>query len=183
MSAGNRELRDALGQFPTGVVIVTGAAPDGELIGMTMSSFNSVSLDPPLVLFSVHKKALSFTRWQSMKHYAINILSEDQEDLSNRFARAQGEKWQGVQPAKGKYGVPLIADALVTFECEAHARYDGGDHDIFVGKVVHLHRSRSQHDHPLVFANGRYRRLDKTAHDRPSDVADLHGWVADLGGW
>jgi flavin reductase (DIM6/NTAB) family NADH-FMN oxidoreductase RutF len=79
--------------------------------------------------------------------------------------------------------VPLIAEALVTFECEAHARYDGGDHEIFVGKVVHLHRNKAHHDRPLVFAGGRYRHLDKTVHKPPAGVGDLHGWVADLGGW
>jgi len=182
MTLDQRELRDALGQFPTGVVIVTGIAANGEFVGMTMSSFNSVSLDPPLVLFSVHKNALSFVHRQSMKHYAINVLGEDQEELSNRFARAKGDKWQGLKPAKGKSGMPVIPGALVTFECEAYARYEGGDHEIFVGKVVQLHQNRHEHDHPLIFAGGRYGKLDKTAHKAPAEIGDLHGWVADLGG-
>jgi len=181
MSVDPRALREALGQFPTGVVVVTGLTAAGERIGMTMSSFNSVSLDPPLVLFSVHKQALSFPHWREMKNYAIHVLSEQQESLSNRFARAKGDKWQGVEPVDGVAGVPLIPDSLAIFECEAYARYEGGDHEIFVGKVTQLHWKKSAHDHPLVFAGARYRHLDKSAHKPPEDVADIHGWVGDLG--
>ncbi len=107
-----RRLRDALGQFPTGVVVATAISPAGERLGMTMSSFNSVSLDPPLVLFSVHRLALSFSAWQKIEHYAINVLNEDQEELSNRFARAKGDKWEGLAPLFGKTGVPLPRGSL-----------------------------------------------------------------------
>lgn len=184
MTIDSRKLRNALGQFPTGVVIVTAATAGGERIGMTMSSFNSVSLEPPLVLFSVHRKALTFVHWQEMQHYAINILAEDQEELSNRFAKAKTDKWEGIEPIAGETGAPILPGALAAFECEAFSRYDGGDHEIFVGRVLHLHEGRIGAP-PLVFFGGMYRQLAPAAgaHTPPSDNADLHGWVSDLHGW
>lgn len=184
VSFDSRQLRNALGQFPTGVVIVTAQTAGGERIGMTMSSFNSVSLDPPLVLFSVHRNALTFVHWQEMKHYAINILGEDQEELSNSFARAKSDKWEGVNSAVGENGAPILPGAIVTFECEAYSRYDGGDHEIFVGRILKWHEGRME-TQPLVFYGGKYRQLTSIAdaHTPPSDTADLHGWVSDLHGW
>ena len=118
----SRKFRNALGQFPTGVVVATARAPTGELIGMTMSSFNSVSLDPPLILFSVHHKTLSFPAWQSIPRYAINVLNEEQEQVSNQFARSKGDKWEGISPLTGDTGVPMLPNAAVVFECETHTR-------------------------------------------------------------
>ena len=92
MSPDSRRLRAALGHFATGIIIVTGRTNAGERIGMTMNSFNSVSLDPPLVLFSIRKDALSLVNWQRSSYCAINVLSEDQQELSNLFARSQAEK-------------------------------------------------------------------------------------------
>src|ERR1700722_11233664 len=131
----SRKFRDALGQFPTGVVVATARTQAGELIGMTMSSFNSVSLDPPLILFSVHRKTLSFAAWQSISHYAINVLNEDQEQVSNQFARAGGNKWGDMPVLPSPGGGPTLPNAAVVFECTSHACYDGGDHEIFVGRV------------------------------------------------
>lgn len=174
----SRRLRDALGQFPTGVVIITALAASGERLGMTVSSFNSVSLDPPLVLFSVHRQANSFAAWQQVPCYAINVLNEEQEELSNRFARAKGEKWTGLSPLAGATGVPVLPNALVTFECESHARYDGGDHEIFIGRVVALRDNLVKRGRPLVFFDGRYRQLAGLgdAHTPPSEAVYLHGW-------
>src|ERR1700722_55981 len=126
----SRKFRDALGQFPTGVVVATARTQAGELIGMTMSSFNSVSLDPPLILFSVHRKTLSFEAWQSISRYAINVLNEDQEEVSNQFARAGGNKWQDMPVLTAAGGVPMLPNAAVVFECVSHARHDGGDNEI-----------------------------------------------------
>jgi flavin reductase (DIM6/NTAB) family NADH-FMN oxidoreductase RutF len=174
----SRQLRDALGVFPTGIIVLTGHDAAGERIGMTMSSFNSVSLEPPLVLFSIHRAASSFSKWQQCSRFAINVLGEDQEELSNRFSRSQGAKWEGISPIVGKTGVPLLGDALVAFECEAHASYDGGDHVIFVVKVVELYRPKSKSRGPILFYGGKYRRLDDSTTSLPASIeADyLHGW-------
>ena len=173
-----RRFRNALGRFPTGVVVVTAVAPDGARIGMTMSSFNSVSLDPPLVLFSVHRQALTFPIWQKIDSYAINILNEEQEILSNQFAHAKGEKWDGVMPLTGVTGVPIMPNACAVFECRAHARHDGGDHEIVVGRVIEIHDHSVTRGRPLVFFEGRYRQLASavTAHNPPEDAVLLHGW-------
>ena len=182
MAFDERRFRDALGQFPTGVAIITARTPGGERLGMTVSSFNSLSLDPPLVLFSIYRKALSFAAWQQVQYYGVNILNEDQQDLSNRFARAKGEKWVGVETVPGQTGVPILPDAVVTFECEAFGRHDGGDHEIFIGKVIALHENKKQHGHSLVFFGGQYRQLRAHgAHNVPKD-SNLQGWSADWEG-
>lgn len=178
MPFDTRRFRNALGRFPTGVVVVTAVAPDGTRVGMTVSSFNSVSLDPPLVLFSVHRQALTFPVWQKIGAYAINILNEGQETLSNQFARAKGEKWDGVMPLTGVTGVPVVPNACAVFECRAHARHDGGDHEIFVGQVMEIHDHSMDRGRPLVFFEGRYRQLASatTAHNPLEDAVLLHGW-------
>src|SRR5262249_1944897 len=127
-----RRFRDALGQFPTGVTIITTVTAGRDRLGMTISSFNSLSLDPPLVLFSIWRKAKSFVAWQQAKYYAINVLSENQEELSNKFARAQDEKWIGQTVLAGKFGLPLLPNAVIAFECEAYDRHKGGGPRNFV---------------------------------------------------
>ncbi|MGB7221698.1 MAG: flavin reductase family protein [Bradyrhizobium sp.] len=173
-----RKFRNALGQFPTGVVVATARTQAGELIGMTMSSFNSVSLDPPLILFSVHRKTMSFEAWQSISRYAINVLNEDQEQVSNQFARAGGNKWEDISVLTSASGVPLLPNAAVVFECASHARYDGGDHEIFLGRVEAMHEHAFTRGRPLVFFEGRYRQLASaaTAHAPPPGVELTHGW-------
>ncbi len=174
----SRRFRNALGQFPTGVVVATARTATGELAGMTMSSFNSVSLDPPLILFSVHRGAFSFKIWQEVERYAINVLNEDQEVVSNQFARPGGDKWEGLTPLVGESGVPMLPNAAVVFECESFARYDGGDHEIFLGRVTALHEHAVNRGKPLVFFGGRYRQLaiGGTAHAPPPEAELLHGW-------
>jgi flavin reductase (DIM6/NTAB) family NADH-FMN oxidoreductase RutF len=173
----NRRFRDALGQFPTGVTIITTATPDGERLGMTIGSFNSLSLDPPLVLFSIWRGANSFASWQRAERYAINVLSENQEELSNKFARGKGEKWIGQTLLSGRTGLPLLPNAVIAFECEAFGRHDGGDHEIFVGRVVETHENQAKRGHPLVFFGGQYRRLGAVEANAPADIVNfLHGW-------
>ncbi len=152
-----REFRDTVGRFPTGVAIVTCRTAEGEDVGMTMSSFSSVSLEPPLVLFSVDCRAYSLSAWEQADAYGINVLAEGQHELSNRFARPLGEKWEGVSVQRGIHGVPLIDGAIAQLECVPYAQYDGGDHSIFVARVVRL-RQANRAD-PLVFALGRYNHL------------------------
>lgn len=155
-----RAFRGALGQFATGVAVITAQGADGSAIGMTMSSFNSVSVDPPLVLFSIDRKAFSLQAMTDAKGYAVNILGRDQEHLSNRFAKALGDKWAAVEHTIGHMSAPLIAGALAHFECTPYAHYDGGDHVIFVGRVVRF--SAFPVNEPLIFFRGAYRSLQST---------------------
>jgi flavin reductase (DIM6/NTAB) family NADH-FMN oxidoreductase RutF len=177
MAFTSGEFRSALGVFPTGVAVVTARAPDGLLLGMTVSSFNSVSLEPPLVLFSLARTVLSFSAWQAAGAWGISVLGETQDGISTRFAQSGGGKWHGFEPIAGATGVPLIPGALAHFECERHAHHDGGDHLIFVGRVLALGRRAGLASRPLVFFAGRYHQLDRP---RPgaseSDERLVHGW-------
>jgi flavin reductase (DIM6/NTAB) family NADH-FMN oxidoreductase RutF len=152
-----RAFRRALGQFATGVAVITAQATDGSAIGLTMSSFNSVSVDPPLILFSIDRKAFSLAAMTKAKGYAVNILGRDQEHLSDRFARSLADKWEAVEHTLGLTAAPLIAGAIAHFECQPHAQYDGGDHVIFVGRVVRF--SAHPAKEPLIFFRGAYRSL------------------------
>lgn len=177
MSFDDRRFRDALGTFPTGVAVITAVTAGGERLGMTVSSFNSVSLTPPLVLFSVVRRAHSFSAWMQVRRYAVNILTQDQEDMSNRFARALGDKWTGLVVIDGETGVPLLPNALASFECESHAHVEGGDHVIFLGRVVALRTTPLRQAQPLIFYGGRYRRLDTGFQDTPPrDAHIFEGW-------
>jgi flavin reductase (DIM6/NTAB) family NADH-FMN oxidoreductase RutF len=155
-----RAFRRALGQFATGVAVITAQGADNISVGLTMSSFNSVSVDPPLILFSIDRKAFSLTAMTEARGYAVNILGRDQEHLSNQFARALGDKWAAVEHTLGHMSAPLIAGALAHFECVPYAQYDGGDHVIFVGRVVRFSTHTTKE--PLLFFRGTYRSLAGT---------------------
>jgi flavin reductase (DIM6/NTAB) family NADH-FMN oxidoreductase RutF len=171
------EFRGALSAFPTGVAVVTTRAPEGQLQGMTVSSFNSVSLDPPLVLFSIARGVLSFGAWQAATAWGISVLGEAQDGLSTRFAQPGGGKWIGFEPIAGSTGVPLIPGALAHFECARHALHDGGDHIIFVGRVLALRRTTGGPARPLVFFSGRYHRVAPVQQGASeNDERLLHGW-------
>lgn len=157
MSIDTSQFRAALGQFPTGVAVITAVDGENRPLGITMSSFNSVSIDPPLVLFSLDRRALSLNSMQSASHFAVNVLSKEQRDLSNQFARARNDKWENVEFETSEAGVPLLNGALAHFECKPYAHYDGGDHVIFVGEVVNF--ACSHHSVPLVFCRGQYAEL------------------------
>lgn len=152
-----RAFRHALGQFATGVAVITAEGADQAAIGITISSFNSVSVDPPFVLFSIDRRANSLQAMIEAKDYAVNILGRDQEHLSNKFARALEDKWAAVEHTIGHMAAPLITGALAHFECAPYAQYDGGDHVIFVGRVVRFHSHAA--DDPLIFFRGTYRSL------------------------
>ena len=171
------EFRKALGVFPTGVAVVAARAPDGLLQGTTVSSFNSVSLDPPLVLFSLARTVLSLSAWQAANAWGISVLHETQDSLSTRFAQSGGGKWLGFEPITGATGVPLIPGALAYFECERYALHDGGDHLIFVGRVLALGRLSGSSSRPLIFFAGRYHQIDRPRQGASeSDEGILHGW-------
>lgn len=168
-----RAFRQSLGEFATGVAVITAQGPNESLIGMTMSSFNSVSLDPPLVLFSVDRRANSLLAMLEAKGFAVNILARDQEHLSNRFARALSDKWDQVARTVGHAEAPLLTGALAHFECEPYANYDGGDHVIFVVKVVR-HTMRAGSSPPLIFFRGRYCDLVDQAVREPEWPLPMH---------
>ena len=130
-----RAFRRALGNFATGVTVMTAAA-DGERVGMTANSFNSVSLDPPLVLWSIDKRATSLAVFDKASHYAVNVLAADQIDLSNQFARPSADKFAGVACEQGAGGAPLLPDCAARFQCELQQKLDGGDHWILIGRVL-----------------------------------------------
>lgn len=170
-----RAFRDALGRFATGIVVVT-AKPGSVALGLTVNSFNSVSLQPPLVLFSLAKRILSFAAWQSVEHYAINVLTERQEKLSARFATALTDKWGGIETVITDQGVPIIRDALVSFICAEPVRIDGGDHQIMIGRVINICKL-SLADQPLIFYRGRYRKLDpEPCEVDPEGLMIFQGW-------
>lgn len=149
-----QEFRSALGMFATGVTIVTAVTAEGRAIGLTANSFNSVSLDPPLVLWSLSRAAASLPAFSTGSHYAINILAADQKLLAERFAVKGADRWGGVEYRLGPSGSPLLAGAAATFECFNRSRYEEGDHVIFVGEVERCTmRSGAM---PLLFHGGRF---------------------------
>ena len=148
------EFRTSLGMFATGVTIVTARTGSGELIGLTANSFNSVSLDPPLVLWSLARAAGSLAAFRTGSHYAINILAADQKDLAERFALKGADRWQGVAFTEGAGGAPLLAGAAAIFECFNRSRYEEGDHVIFVGEVERC--SHTAGASPLLFHGGEF---------------------------
>lgn len=140
--------------FATGVTIVTTRAADGTRVGLTANSFNSVSLSPPLVLWSLARSAASMVALSSGSHYTVNILSASQKSLAERFATKGVDRWADVAFTEGLGGAPVLVDAAASFECFNRSRYDEGDHVIFVGEV-----ERCTHNvgaSPLLFHGGRF---------------------------
>jgi flavin reductase (DIM6/NTAB) family NADH-FMN oxidoreductase RutF len=148
------EFRAALGMFATGVTIVTARGADGSLVGLTANSFKSVSLKPPLVLWSLARKAGSLPAFERGSHYAINILSAEQHALAERFASKTTNRFADLDFREGAGGAPVIEGAAAVFECFNRSRYEEGDHVIFVGEVERCaSRPGAQ---PLIFHGGRY---------------------------
>jgi flavin reductase (DIM6/NTAB) family NADH-FMN oxidoreductase RutF len=148
------QFRQALGMFATGVTIVTARAADGSFVGLTANSFNSVSLSPPLVLWSLSRSAGSMASFSTGSHYAINILGAEQQDLARQFASRDGDRFAGVAFSAGAGGAPLLNGAAATFECFNRSRYEEGDHVIFVGEVENCaHRTGAS---PLLFHGGKF---------------------------
>ncbi|MBL8491901.1 MAG: flavin reductase family protein [Rhodocyclaceae bacterium] len=152
----HRALRDALGQFATGIAVVTAGDGGGGFVGMTINSFSSVSLEPPLVLWSIGLESPSRAFFEGAGHYAINVLSAEQQELSRRFSTPHADKFNGIAWTEGLGGAPLLPDCAAWFECRTAMRYPGGDHLILVGEVE---RFRSEPKAPLIFHGGSYRRL------------------------
>ena len=151
--ARTRQFRAALGAFATGVTIVTTRSPSGEDIGLTANSFNSVSLDPPMVLWSLARKSLSLPAFLESGYFAIHVLAAAQEDLSVTFATRGADKFAGLEVTRGTGGIPLIPGCSALFQCKTAFNYEGGDHVIFVGEVQEFEHFNQP---PLVFHSGRY---------------------------
>ncbi|MEO0989730.1 MAG: flavin reductase family protein [Pseudomonadota bacterium] len=149
-----RAFRDALGRFATGVTIVTCESDNGPL-GITANSFASVSLDPPLVLWSPAKASRRFPPFRDAPRFAIHILGSEQRGVCGHFAQ-QGHDFDGLDWSQSAEGVPLLDGCLARFECKTHAQHDGGDHLIIVGEVE---RARFRDGEPLLFAHGGYGRF------------------------
>ncbi|CAH2774562.1 MAG: Nitrilotriacetate monooxygenase component B (EC [uncultured Caballeronia sp.] len=152
--------RAALGQFATGVTVITTRTDSGQLIGITASSFNSVSLNPPLVLWSLATKSASTPVFRANSHYVVNVLAASQLDLCRRFATVKCDRFAGVSHAAGDTGMPVLDGALAWFECHNRSRYDEGDHVIFVGEVECCGvREGAAQIAPLVFQAGDFHTL------------------------
>ena len=148
-----RAFRRALGNFATGVTVVTAAAEDGRRVGVTANSFNSVSLDPALVLWSIDKRSSSHEVFEAASHFAVNVLAADQIDTSNNFARPREDRFAEIAFDAGAGGAPVLADCAARFHCEKYQQVDGGDHWIMIGKVVAFDDfGRS----PLLYHQGAY---------------------------
>ncbi len=151
------ELRNAFGQFPTGVTVIT-ANPDGyEPFGMTANSFSSLSLTPPLLLWSLQNDSECWDAFQASSHYAVNVLAADQEELSRAYAKKGDHTLQKNHFHIGKSGCPVLNGVIASFECSIHERVDGGDHTILIGRVLEFNSNADAQ--PLVFHAGRYRRI------------------------
>ena len=155
-----KQFRQALGAFTTGVTIVTTCGPDGKDYGLTANSFNSVSMNPPMVLWSINRDASSAPAFTGSGHFAVHILATDQESLSNSFARSGADKFAGLSLERGPGNIPLLSGCSARFQCKTSYQYEGGDHIILVGEVLAFDRYDSA---PLVFHGGGYRSLQPAA--------------------
>lgn len=152
-SMDGRQLRNALGRFPTGVTVITTCGPDGKLEGLTANSFAALSLDPPLVLWSLNRNSLSLPGFRDAGHFAVNVLSSSQIAVSHQFATPAHDKFSGIGYAPGAGGCPVIDNVIAAFECRTQQMIDGGDHVLFLGEVVALSYREGE---PLIFSSGKY---------------------------
>jgi flavin reductase (DIM6/NTAB) family NADH-FMN oxidoreductase RutF len=151
-----RDFRSALGTYATGVTIITAAAPDGKPYGLTCNSFASVSLNPPLVLWSLVVYSSSLTIFQNASHFTVNVLGVSQQALASKFAKSSDDKFTGVDWTPGLGNAPVLAESVANFQCRSVNRYYGGDHVIFLGAVEAYTYNTKE---PLLFARGAFGRF------------------------
>jgi flavin reductase (DIM6/NTAB) family NADH-FMN oxidoreductase RutF len=163
MSFDNREFRNTMGLFATGVIVVSSVAANGSLSGSTVNSFSSVSLSPPLVLFSLMASSPSVAHYAPNRNFGCSILAKDQATISNHFAKSGDGKWSAVEYETWQTGVPLLSGALANFEGTVIAHYEGGDHTIILGRVENLRTNPMREMCPLVFHRGKYALIDEIA--------------------
>jgi 3-hydroxy-9,10-secoandrosta-1,3,5(10)-triene-9,17-dione monooxygenase reductase component len=179
-----RAFRAALGEFVTGVTIITTCDADGTPTGLTANSFNSVSLDPPMVLFSLGLDSTSLNAFRQASWWAVHVLAADQEALSTQFARRDTAKFEGVAYSPGPGGVPLLEGFSARFVCRSAFEYEGGDHAIFLGEVRQFEQAGRP---PLVYHKGRYGGVFPACAAQPEDGAGAietlgeHGLVSFAG--
>lgn len=161
-----RDFRNALGTYGTGVTIITASAQDGKPYGLTCNSFASVSLNPPLVLWSLVVYSSSLSVFQDVSHFAVNVLGISQQGLADKFAKSSEDKFAGVNWTPGLGGAPLLPDCVANFQCRAVSRYYGGDHVIFLGAVEAYSYNRKE---PLLFMRGAYGRFVVVDDRRKTD--------------
>lgn len=152
-----RELRNALGNFATGITVITTVDDNGLPQGMTANSFSSVSLEPPLVSWCVGKESRLFDLFQTAEYFAVNILSSGQEFLSQLFSGPDEDKFQQVPWHSGTHNLPLLDDCACQFQCKIEHRYPGGDHCILIGQILEYTSTPLS---PLIFHGGQYRKLE-----------------------
>ncbi|WP_407303815.1 flavin reductase family protein [Acinetobacter sp.] len=155
--ADKRQLRNILGQFATGVTVVTTLAEDSSKVGMTANSFTSVSLDPPLILWNIAKTATHLEDFRQCDHFAINILNEQQDQTSNHFAKSSEDKFAQINHDVHALGVPVLNDALATLVCKNFQWVEAGDHYIILGQIEHCILNSGK---PLLFHNGKYHQAE-----------------------
>lgn len=153
----SKEFRNALGQFATGVTVITTLDQNSNKVGMTVNSFSSVSLEPMLVLWSLAKTAKTFEAFDATERFAIHVLNAEQQAISNQFASRCGDRFENVNHTEGHGGIPLLEDYSAVFQCEIEARHEGGDHIIMVGRVIDFDNKGQP---PLIFHAGQYADLD-----------------------
>ena len=158
MSIEPREFRDTVGCFATGITIITTVQQDGNPVGLTANSFTSLSLDPPMVLFCLDCNVASFEAFRADGHFAVNILSTEQQALSAQFARSGPEKWNGVSYDTWDSGSPIFPGSLASMECKVASINQGGDHVIVIGEVVRMERAQGDVT-PLLYFRGGYANL------------------------
>jgi flavin reductase (DIM6/NTAB) family NADH-FMN oxidoreductase RutF len=173
MSFTPRQFRDALGLFPTGIAVVTAALEDGTVGGLTVNSFTSISLDPPLIMVSLSRTIASLPIFEEAVHFAVSLLRDDQRHVSAAFAKSDVAKWQGGHHRTGTLA-PIIHPNLVAFECEVYARHDGGDHRLLLGRVIQIETPQDAAPRPLLYYRGQYRELSDE-HAEPAPFR-LEGW-------
>jgi len=156
MPIESQELRRVMGHFATGVTVITTVDKDGKPNGLTANAFMSLSLNPPLVLISVDKGATCYACFEMQNGFTVNFLSEDQEDISRRFATKGADKFAGIQWRAGSNGAAILEGVLAFVECKISQCYEGGDHTIVVGEILNANAAGNR---PLLFYKGKYQRL------------------------
>ena len=167
----SREFRNALGHFATGVTVITSIDEQSRPVGVTASSFNSVSIDPPLVLWSLAKESGSLSAFKTSGYFCVHVLASSHESLSQRFAARGTDKFNGIDWQKGQGSAPLLPDYAARFQCKLTYQYEGGDHIIFVGEVLEYD---TRNEAPLVFHQGKYATAKTKNRGEPAgDAVDI----------
>jgi flavin reductase (DIM6/NTAB) family NADH-FMN oxidoreductase RutF len=150
------EFRKACARYATGIAVATVLGPEGTPEGLTVNSFTSVSMEPPLILVCIARTATAYSSFKTSKAFVINVLREDQIDLSQHFASRKSNRFEGLAWREGVHGAPVLDGVLAVLECAAHGSFDAGDHTVFIGLVE---RAESHDGAPLLYFASAYRKL------------------------